>query len=802
MHLAGGVTTGLTSVVDKANDRIDQITTLNDTWQPLLSKLKSFTELVDNIAEVRPYAKMSWNVLSAAHKMILAQGDRDDHIKQIYKIMDGIYANVIQAEASKIESHKQVIACMAQQSIACGYFITSYAKDKNFWMQLVKNSMSGADTAIKSFQDKFEDLKKGFHEEAIRSTEISILHTEIIVESILDEVDLKDLPYANDARFRSDKQCLAGTREEILDEITDWINNSDHLQKVFLLCGAAGTGKSAIAHTIANRFKVLGHLGSSYCFIRSDQANRHPGNVFSTVAVNLSDHNAEIKDHLHKIIHRDRSLRTTQDVMTQFRNFILMPTENITVAGPIVIVIDALDESGDCQSRSGILAVLAKEMAGLPTNFRILLTSRLEDDIQKYFNRNNAVLLKNMNRISERSTNLDIFSYIRSELSDVSGKPMEEFDDVKCQVLTKKSEHLFQWAFVACGFIKGVNGKAGSTPIKRYNSLFQDATTSHHKGFEPLYQLYSDILSQLFDPDDVEVMAHFTSVMGKIISAFEPLSIDSLSAIQNAANGAISRNDVISIIQFMGSLLSGVTEVDNVKYIRPLHTSFGDFLTNKLQSGDFYVDVSKQHAEMSQACLNIMKEDLKFNICKIKSSYQLNKDIPNLNELIMHNITQQLFYACKYWIHHCQEISFDSTIERKVENFLYKQFLYWLEVLSVHKKVNVASDILSLTLDKTGNNNVKCFLKDAMKFLFVFGNVMAQSVPHIYLSGLPFAPVNSVIAQHYLPKFSHTIVIQTGKMSDWPVLQNVLRGHTDTISSVAFSPDGKHIVSGSWDKTI
>jgi WD40 repeat protein len=29
-----------------------------------------------------------------------------------------------------------------------------------------------------------------------------------------------------------------------------------------------------------------------------------------------------------------------------------------------------------------------------------------------------------------------------------------------------------------------------------------------------------------------------------------------------------------------------------------------------------------------------------------------------------------------------------------------------------------------------------------------------------------------------------------------------LKGHTDSIFSVAFSPDGKRIVSGSWDKTV
>ena len=29
-----------------------------------------------------------------------------------------------------------------------------------------------------------------------------------------------------------------------------------------------------------------------------------------------------------------------------------------------------------------------------------------------------------------------------------------------------------------------------------------------------------------------------------------------------------------------------------------------------------------------------------------------------------------------------------------------------------------------------------------------------------------------------------------------------LRGHSSWVRSVAYSPDGKHIVSGSWDRTV
>ncbi|KAG2117466.1 hypothetical protein DEU56DRAFT_748096 [Suillus clintonianus] len=39
--------------------------------------------------------------------------------------------------------------------------------------------------------------------------------------------------------------------------------------------------------------------------------------------------------------------------------------------------------------------------------------------------------------------------------------------------------------------------------------------------------------------------------------------------------------------------------------------------------------------------------------------------------------------------------------------------------------------------------------------------------------------------------------METGKAVGAP-----FRGHTDSVRSVAISPDGKRIVSGSWDKTI
>ena len=59
---------------------------------------------------------------------------------------------------------------------------------------------------------------------------------------------------------------------------------------------------------------------------------------------------------------------------------------------------------------------------------------------------------------------------------------------------------------------------------------------------------------------------------------------------------------------------------------------------------------------------------------------------------------------------------------------------------------------------------------DAIAFVRYFGYPMAQSAPHIYLSALPFAPSFSSIAMQYSPRFQHTLNVERGRMTKWPLV--------------------------------
>ncbi|KIL64088.1 hypothetical protein M378DRAFT_43555, partial [Amanita muscaria Koide BX008] len=62
--------------------------------------------------------------------------------------------------------------------------------------------------------------------------------------------------------------CLEGTRTEILDEIKGWVTTTDATApQVLWLSGPAGTGKSAIAHSVARWWmEDSGGIGSCFCF--------------------------------------------------------------------------------------------------------------------------------------------------------------------------------------------------------------------------------------------------------------------------------------------------------------------------------------------------------------------------------------------------------------------------------------------------------------------------------------------------------------------------------------------------------
>ena len=77
-----------------------------------------------------------------------------------------------------------------------------------------------------------------------------------------------------------------------------------------------------------------------------------------------------------------------------------------------------------------------------------------------------------------------------------------------------------------------------------------------------------------------------------------------------------------------------------------------------------------------------------------------------------------------------------------------------------------------------------------------------MSTPHLYLSAMAQTPSNSPLHSLWVDHLQKHISVTSGHPATWPAQVHVLEGHAKSVTSVAYSPDGRYIASDSWDRTI
>jgi len=512
---------------------------------------------------------------------------------------------------------------------------------------------------------------------------LSVIELIIVIEL---DAKIREIPYGTGSRFRSDKGCLAGTRTGFLDFVANWVNDPTS-ERSLVLFGQAGTGKSSIAHEIARRFDEIHRLTSSFIFLRRDQPK--PYHLFTTLARDLSDRYPSFKTALGRVIKDNSSLRIgTREYPALFESLILEPLQDLHIVGPILVVIDALDESGDATGRTGLPTFLAKNLIRLPSNFRVLITSRPEYDIESVLDGAPSVRIKHINDPElAANTRGDILAYLRENLPS-------EFKTYG-NALADRAEGLFQWAVVACELILNPPEFFGFSQKKYMEHLL--TLTEDPRGQDPLDELYKEVLEGSFTQPKSRLL--FRSVVGRLITSIEPLTTRSLITLRQHASdgggGSDERESVVMVLRRLGSLLRNVNSSDTNLPIFPLHTSFRNFLTDKAKSGDFYVSLRDAHRQLAHSCLGLLLNDLKFNICNLESSYLANKDVKDVNSRVDLYISPTLLYACRFWDDHLKHTDFEIDLFGRLGTFFKTKFLFWLEALSLTNNVGLASPAFS-----------------------------------------------------------------------------------------------------------
>ncbi|KAF4230403.1 hypothetical protein CNMCM6457_005979 [Aspergillus fumigatiaffinis] len=617
------------------------------------------------------------------------------------------------------------------------------------------------------------------------------------------KVNLNRLQVAKGAAFNDYETqhavCLPGTRVELLRDIDNWTKMPSG-KCIFWLNGMAGTGKSTISRTVAGRLEGKNLLAASFFFKRGEQDRGNAKMLFSTLAKQVGSTIPQLRPGIQKAIEDDPDI-SERVLSEQFDKLILQPLLAIKQgpAGIIVIVIDALDECDQEDDIRVILRLLPRVQTSSSLQLRFLLTSRPELPIRLGFkgitNDHQDLIL---HKIPKPVIEHDITLYFKNkflELRQERELPSEWPGDVAINTLVERAAPLFISATTLYRFISDKK----RNPEKRLRAILSDEMNYASKMDSTYLPVLDQLLTGQNEREIQQLVEEFKNIVGVIILLATPLSVHTLSRLMS-----MELIDIQTHLDLFYSVLDVPSRLDEP--VRILHLSFRDFLLDDLKKETpFWINEREVHHKLTTQCLEVMRQErhgLRKNICNIADNATQRSEIDRY--AIDRCLPPDLQYACRYWVHHLVQSHDPANELRQAFSFLQSHLLHWIEAMSLLDIISEVPGVIQ-RLQSIAQNakdfEISELLYDAWRFILKNRQIAETAPLQLYSTGLIFAPKNSVIRKTFERELSTWSQLPRVEET-WSGELQALEGHYDTVRSVAFSPNGQLLASGSFDKTI
>lgn len=467
--------------------------------------------------------------------------------------------------------------------------------------------------------------------------------------------------------------CLSGTRIHVLDSIRTWMKDPNSTQ-VWWVTDVAGAGKSTIAKHLSDEWRREGSLAGSFFFNKNRTESTTTRLFCNTIAAQLASRSPQLRS---SVINGIKDLDQFSSFRDKLQRLVVDPLKDQDQN--LVLVIDALDECNE-KDRNDLLQNLFTSLPHLP-HLKVLITSRPEPDL--------ALRLEiyksetdNLHDPKLKSNQHDIAIFVREELKHLvpnSKLTWEEIDS-----LTKRVNCLFILASTACGAMK-----RPVTSHKRMLKELLDPKTNPLRDINSLYltilnnACHSDRFKESFAAEQRETMIQVLKI---ILAAAIPLAVPTIDLLLDVEN------------QVVTSLSSVLSVLDN-GVVLILHPTFREFLENEKVAQNLYIDIRDAHRLLAKRCLATMMAGLKFNICRLESSFYLNSEVIDMKERVTEFISRELQYGSIYWPYHvtrCGDSS-DPEIIVTIAKLVKTPYpLYWMEIVSAIGQVSRALEDLQV----------------------------------------------------------------------------------------------------------
>ena len=504
------------------------------------------------------------------------------------------------------------------------------------------------------------------------------------------------MPHTTDASYLSGNRqgCLRGTRKGVLQEIEHWLAG-EQKQRIFWLNGLAGTGKSTIAQTFAERMFAGGKLGASFFCSRdfADRSNLQA--ILPTLAFQLAYRYQLFRDKMLQVLKACPDV-AQESLCSQMEKLIVGPLKAANI--PTLIIIDALDECKDEEPASAILSILSRYVNEIPT-VKFFITGRPEPRIRTGFRLKPLLPITEVLKLHEvkpETVNNDIKLFFQTKLTEHAKErsdcsltedwPSSSEIDTLCE----KAAGFFIYASTAVKFITS----SYHTPTEQLNMITSFQQSTSHEWSSGIDMLYTQVLGQAINDVGVvkeKLYSNFKTVVGTVVLVFNPLSVKALSDLLRVSG-------ISTALRSFHSLLLVPTDKDAAVHI--FHKSFPDFLIDSRRCTDsqFLIDPSIHHREILLLCLNYMRERLKRNICKL-DDYTLLSEVSGLPDCRKDHIGDALEYTCCFWTKHLLGIPGSSPgveeVQEAIDAFFPTCLLFWIEALILMGKLDIGVHALN-----------------------------------------------------------------------------------------------------------
>ncbi|KAI9759453.1 MAG: hypothetical protein M1840_003355 [Geoglossum simile] len=576
---------------------------------------------------------------------------------------------------------------------------------------------------------------------------------------------------------RDDKKRIEETKGGLLEDSYRWIiENSDYQQwhndqqrHLLWIEGDPGKGKTMLFCGIVNELKksmAKTDLLSYFFCQATDLRINNATAVLRGLVYLLVDQRPSLISYIQKkydqagksLFEDANSWVALSDI---FKN-ILQDTNLKTT----YLVVDALDEC----------------ITDLPKLLDFIYTSSSSAHVKWLLSSRNMLHIGQKLRSADEQTRLSlelkenaeqvshaVDMYINDKLSRFESLQDDEMKDQVRHILRQKANGTFLWVALV---IQELEKPESWDPLQ----VLEEVPTD-------LYQLYDHMVNQI-----QQLTKRNSEVCQRILSiatvAYRPLhlaEIGSLCGLQGQIS-ALTKN-VRKIVAMCGSFL---TVRDNQVYL--IHQSAKDYLSDVVQA-TIFLSPRKTHYDIFSRSLELLSGTLQRDMyCLIAPGFPIDQvQVPDQDPL------GKTRYSCVHWVDHlCDSVSGKSIRQDDglqdggaVYVFLKKQYLYWLEALSLCKGMSEGA------------------VSMAKLEALIYGRADASALTELaYVSALIFSPAHSLIRGLFKEKESTWITVRPGMGDKWNACMQTLKSYSGWVRSVTFSHNSARLASASHDRIV